>query len=116
MPRYGRPTSPSSRRPESIWGGVTARLLSFGGAHTKGDQLMFVEPDQTLISAMCVQNKVVPNIFRDGGTPSSWIAVLDKMALNAARVLPTHSAPGDGSLVALQKQFITRLAQQRFGT
>lgn len=91
-------------------GGVSVRLLWFGGAHTKGDQLMFVEPDRTLISGDVVQNKVVPNIFRDGGTPSSWLAVLDKIAtLNAARVLPTHSAPGDGSLVALQKQFITDL-------
>jgi glyoxylase-like metal-dependent hydrolase (beta-lactamase superfamily II) len=91
-------------------GSVTARLLWFGGAHTKGDQLMFVEPDRTLISGDAVQNKVVPSIFRDGGTPSSWLAVLDKVAaLSALHVLPTHSAPGDGSLVALEKQFIADL-------
>jgi glyoxylase-like metal-dependent hydrolase (beta-lactamase superfamily II) len=91
-------------------GGVTARLLWFGGAHTKGDQLAFVEPDRTLISGDVVQNQVVPSIFRDGGTPSSWIAVLDKIAeLQAAHVLPTHSAPGDGTLVALEKKFITEL-------
>lgn len=91
-------------------GGATVRLLWFGGAHTKGDQLIFVEPDRTLISGDVVQNQVVPNIFRDGGTPSSWIAVLDKIAaLNAAHVLPTHSAPGDGSLVALEKKFISEL-------
>jgi glyoxylase-like metal-dependent hydrolase (beta-lactamase superfamily II) len=91
-------------------GGVTVRLLWFGGAHTKGDELTFVEPDQTLISGDVVQNKVVPNIFRDGGTPSSWLAVLDKIsALNALHVLPTHSAPGDGSLVALEKKFISDL-------
>jgi glyoxylase-like metal-dependent hydrolase (beta-lactamase superfamily II) len=91
-------------------GGVSVRLLWFGGAHTKGDQLMFVEPDRTLISGDVVQNKVVPNIFRDGGTPSSWLAVLDKiMALNSLHVLPTHSAPGDGSMVALEKRFISDL-------
>lgn len=91
-------------------GGVTVRLLWFGGAHTKGDQLMFVEPDRTLISGDVVQNKVVPNIFRDGGTPASWLAVLDKIAaLPVQHVLPTHSAPGDGSLVALEKKFITDL-------
>ncbi len=73
-------------------GGVTARLLWFGGAHTKGDELTFVEPDRTLISGDVVQNKVVPNIFGDGGTPSSWLAVLDKVAeLNALHVLPDHS-------------------------
>jgi glyoxylase-like metal-dependent hydrolase (beta-lactamase superfamily II) len=88
-------------------GGVTARLLWFGGAHTKGDELTFVEPDRTLVSGDVVQNKVVPNIFGDGGTPSSWLAVLDKIAaLNALHVLPDHSAPGDGSMVAAEKKFI----------
>jgi len=89
-------------------GGVTARLLWFGGAHTKGDELVFVEPDRTLVSGDVVQNKVVPNIYGDGGTPASWLAVLDKIqALNALHVLPDHSTPGDGSMVALEKQFIS---------
>src|SRR5580704_152711 len=89
-------------------GGVTARLLWFGGAHTKGDELTFVEPDGTLVSGDVVQNKVVPNIFGDGGTPASWIAVLDKIsALHASYVLPDHSAPGDGSLVSKERAFIS---------
>jgi glyoxylase-like metal-dependent hydrolase (beta-lactamase superfamily II) len=88
-------------------GGVTVRLLWFGEAHTKGDELAFVEPDRTLISGDVVQNKTVPNIFGDGGTPGSWLAVVDKVvALNALHVLPDHSDPGDGSLVAQEKAFI----------
>jgi glyoxylase-like metal-dependent hydrolase (beta-lactamase superfamily II) len=88
-------------------GGVTARLLWFGGAHTKGDELTFVEPDRTLVSGDVVQNKVIPNIFGDGGTPATWLAVLDKVqALNAARILPDHSEPGDGSLVAAERDLI----------
>jgi glyoxylase-like metal-dependent hydrolase (beta-lactamase superfamily II) len=91
-------------------GGVTARLLWFGGAHTKGDELTFVEPDGTLVSGDVVQNKVVPNIFGDGGTPSSWITVLDKvLALHVHYVLPDHSAPGDGSLVSKERAFIDDL-------
>jgi glyoxylase-like metal-dependent hydrolase (beta-lactamase superfamily II) len=91
-------------------GGVTARLLWFGGAHTKGDELTFVEPDGTLVSGDVVQNKVVPNIFGDGGTPASWIAVLDKIsALRVRYVLPDHSAPGDGSLVSKERAFIDDL-------
>jgi glyoxylase-like metal-dependent hydrolase (beta-lactamase superfamily II) len=91
-------------------GGVTARLLWFGGAHTKGDELTLVEPDGTLVSGDVVQNKVVPNIYGDGGTPASWIAVLDKIAaLNVRHVLPDHSAPGDGSLVAKERAFIDDL-------
>jgi glyoxylase-like metal-dependent hydrolase (beta-lactamase superfamily II) len=89
-------------------GGVTARLLWFGGAHTKGDELTFVEPDRTLISGDVVQNKTMPNIYGDGGTPASWLAVLDKIAvLNAAHVLPDHSAPGDGSLVTAERTLIS---------
>jgi glyoxylase-like metal-dependent hydrolase (beta-lactamase superfamily II) len=91
-------------------GGVTARLFWFGAAHTKGDELTLVEPDGTLVSGDVVQNKVVPNIFGDGGTPASWIAVLDKIsALNVKHVLPDHSAPGDGSLVLQERAFIDDL-------
>jgi glyoxylase-like metal-dependent hydrolase (beta-lactamase superfamily II) len=88
-------------------GGVTARLLWFGGAHTKGDELTFVEPDRTLVSGDVVQNKTMPNIFGDGGTPATWLAVLEQVAaLDAAHVLPDHSAPGDGSLVAAERDLI----------
>src|SRR6202789_2499991 len=88
-------------------GGVTARLLWYGGAHTEGDELTFVEPDRTLVSGDVVQNKTMPNIFGDGGTPATWLAVLDKVeALNAAHVLPDHSEPGDGSLVSAERTLI----------
>ena len=99
-----------------LGGGVTARLLWFGGAHTKGDELTFVEPDKTLISGDVVQNKVVPGIYGDGGTPSSWIAVLDQVeSLGAAHVLPTHSPVGDGTLVAKEKAFIVDLRTRALG-
>ena len=91
-------------------GGVTVRLLWFGEAHTKGDELIFVEPDRTLVSGDVVQNKTMPNISDSGGTPSTWLAVLDKIAaLNAAHVLPDHSAPGDGSLVAAERNLISEI-------
>jgi glyoxylase-like metal-dependent hydrolase (beta-lactamase superfamily II) len=91
-------------------GGVTARLLWFGGAHTKGDELTFVEPDRTLVSGDVVQNQTMPNIFGDGGTPATWLAVLDKVdALNAAHVLPDHSPPGDGSLVGAERSLISEI-------
>jgi glyoxylase-like metal-dependent hydrolase (beta-lactamase superfamily II) len=90
-----------------LGGGVRARLLWFGEAHTKGDELTFVEPDRTLISGDVVQSKTVPGISNDGGTPATWIAVLDQVEkLGALHVLPDHSAIGDGSLVAQEKTFI----------
>lgn len=93
-----------------LGGGVTARLLWFGEGHTKGDELTLVEPDGTLVSGDLVQNKVVPGIANDGGTPTSWLAVLDKLAaLNVRHVLPDHSAPGDGSLITAERNFISDL-------
>jgi glyoxylase-like metal-dependent hydrolase (beta-lactamase superfamily II) len=91
-------------------GGLTARLLWVGEGHTKGDLVVFVEPDGTLVSGDLVQNKVVPNIAGDGGTPSSWLAALDKLAqLNVRHVLPDHSPVGDGSLIAGERTFISDL-------
>jgi glyoxylase-like metal-dependent hydrolase (beta-lactamase superfamily II) len=93
-----------------LGGGVSAQLLWFGGAHTKGDELTFILPDRTLVSGDVVQNKTAPNIYGDGGTPSSWLAVVDKIAaLNVQHVLPDHSAPGDGSLVTQEKTLISEL-------
>jgi glyoxylase-like metal-dependent hydrolase (beta-lactamase superfamily II) len=91
-------------------GGVTVRLLWLGEAHTKGDELIFVEPDSTLISGDVVQNRRAPSIYGDGGTPTSWIGVLDKLsALNPRHILPDHSDPGDGSLIAKERGFIVDL-------
>jgi glyoxylase-like metal-dependent hydrolase (beta-lactamase superfamily II) len=96
-----------------LGGGVEARLLWFGGAHTKGDELTLVEPDQTLVSGDVVQNKVIPRIFGDGGTPTTWLEVLDKVAaLNVLHVLPDHSAPGDGSLVSEERQLVATIRTQ----
>jgi len=63
-----------------------------------------------LISGDVVQNETMPNIFGDGGTPASWLAVLDKVeALHAEHVLPDHSKPGDGSLVADERNLIATI-------
>ena len=96
-----------------LGGGVKARLLWLGSAHTKGDELTLVEPDQTLISGDVVQNKTMPNIFGEDGTPTEWLATLDKVAmLNVAHVLPDHSAPGDGSLVTAERELIVAIRTQ----
>jgi len=88
-------------------GGVTARILWFGEAHTKGDQLVFVEPDSVLISGDVVQNKVVLALPGNSGSLASWLGVLDQVeALKPRIVMPTHSAVGDGSLIAENKAFL----------
>lgn len=94
----------------NLGGGATARLLWFGAAHTKGDELVFVDPDKTLISGDVIQNKVGPSISGEGGTAASWIAAVDAAAkLGAQHVLPDHSAIGDGSLVEQERSFLAEL-------
>ena len=96
-----------------LGGGVTARLLWLGGAHTKGDELTLVEPDHTLISGDVVQNRTLPNIFGGNSTPTEWLATLDKVAmLNVAHVLPDHSAPGDGTLIEAERELLTAIRSQ----
>jgi glyoxylase-like metal-dependent hydrolase (beta-lactamase superfamily II) len=103
------------RRPDVVFdneaqldlGGVTARLLWFGAGHTKGDELTFVEPDRTLISGDLVQNKVVPGVAGEGGSFRSWLEVLDKTEkLQPRYIVPDHSKPGDGSLIAQERAFM----------
>ena len=97
----------------NLGGGVTARLLWFGPAHTKGDELVFVDPDATLISGDVVQNKVEPHIYGEGGTATSWIAAVDAAAkLGARHVLPDHSPIGDGSLVEQERSFLVELQRR----
>lgn len=90
-----------------LGGGVTARLMFLGAGHTAGDELIFVEPDQALISGDLVQNKVVPSVASSGGSFTSWLTVLDKLGpLRPRIVVPTHSKVGDGSLIAAEAAFI----------
>jgi len=98
------------RRPDVIFhdqvkvdlgGGVIARLLWLGRAHTEGDELIFVEPDATLVSGDVVQNATIPNIFTGsgkGGTPTSWLRVVDEVA----KLHPVHILLSlDGKLLLL---------------
>ena len=91
-------------------GGVTARLMRLGAAHTKGDELIFVEPDSTLIPGDVVQDKLVPRVNRGEGTPQGWLAVLDKIEpLKPRYIIPDHGGLGDGSLIGKQRAFMTDL-------
>jgi len=91
-------------------GGVTARLLWLGTAHTQGDELIFVEPDSTLIAGDIVQDKIVPRVNRGEGSVRGWLSVLDKIeSLKPRYIVPDHGVLGDGSLIAKERAFINDL-------
>ena len=91
-------------------GGVTVGLYWFGGAHTKGDELIMVDPDSVLFTGDVVQNKAGPYFYCADCTPKSWLSVLDHMAdLHPKIVVPDHSPPGDGSLIAQERELMAFL-------
>src|ERR1700744_743391 len=77
-------------------GGVTARLFWLGTAHTRGDEMIFVERDSVLIPGDIVQSRLVPNMPDGTASPKGWIAILDKLeALKPRLVVPDHGDLGD---------------------
>ena len=94
-------------------GGVTARLFWLGAAHTKGDELIFVEEDGVLIPGDIVQSKLVPNMPNEDASPNGWLAILDQLAsLKVRQVVPDHGELGDGSLIGKERAFLADLRQR----
>ena len=91
-------------------GGATARLMWFGPGHTQGDELIFIEPDRTLLPGDIVENKLVPGMPNADSSPKGWLALLDKIApLQPLHIVPDHGALGDGSLIAQERGFLQDL-------
>ena len=91
-------------------GGVTARLMWLGPAHTRGDELIFVLEDSVLLPGDIVQDKIVPNMPSDDASVKGWLAILDRLEpLKPRFVVPDHGALGDGSLIAKERAFLADL-------
>jgi len=91
-----------------LGGGVLVKLYWFGAAHTRGDELIMVEPDSVLFSGDVVQNKTGPNFFIcTECTPRKWLAVLDQVVqeLKPKIIVPDHSDVGDISLIGEDRDF-----------
>src|SRR5262249_33365630 len=80
-------------------GGVRVRLLWYGGTHTNGDTLVFVEGDNVLFAGDVVMNRRFLAFNAMRSSVKAWINTLDKIApLRPMRVVPSHGEMGDGSL------------------
>jgi glyoxylase-like metal-dependent hydrolase (beta-lactamase superfamily II) len=91
-------------------GGVHARLLWFGAAHTRGDEIIYVAEDKLILPGDLVENRISPNIICDVCSPRKWAGVVDEIAkLKAERVVPDHGELGDGSLVGQERAFLLAL-------
>jgi len=95
-------------------GEVQVRLSWFGPAHTKGDEVVMVEPDSVLISGDVVQNKTGPYFYCSECTPAGWLTVLDRLAqqFHPKIVVPDHSPVGDASLIEAERAFMADIVSR----
>ena len=95
-------------------GGVHARIQLVGPAHTKGDQIVWVEEDRTLFSGDLGIHDELPQRMADGVTVAMWIGVLDRLAaLDPLHVVPDHGEPGDVNLIKAQRESLAKQVQER---
>jgi glyoxylase-like metal-dependent hydrolase (beta-lactamase superfamily II) len=72
-------------------GGVTARLFWIGPAHTRGDELIFVEEDSVLIPGDIVQKNIFPIMPNADASLKGWLSILDKVeAMHPKFIVPDH--------------------------
>ena len=97
-------------------GGVRARLLWYGGTHTNGDTMVFVEGDNVLFAGDVVMNRRYPAFNSTASSVRAWLSSLDKLeALRPARIVPSHGEMGPPSLIGTYRSFLQAL-QTRVAT
>jgi glyoxylase-like metal-dependent hydrolase (beta-lactamase superfamily II) len=92
-------------------GGVTARLFWLGPAHTKGDQLIFVEEDSVLIPGDIVQKNIFPILPNEDASLKGWLSILDQVeALHPRYIVPDHGpAIVDASQIGAERAYLLAL-------
>jgi glyoxylase-like metal-dependent hydrolase (beta-lactamase superfamily II) len=92
-------------------GGVTARLFYVGPAHTKGDELIFVEEDSVLIPGDIVQKDIFPIMPNADASVKGWLSILDNVeALHPKFIVPDHGAAiVDASQIGTERAYILAL-------
>jgi glyoxylase-like metal-dependent hydrolase (beta-lactamase superfamily II) len=92
-------------------GGVTARLFWLGAAHTKGDELIFVEEDSVLLPGDIVQKNVFPILPNEDASLKGWLAILDNVeTLRPRFIVPDHGAAVvDASQIGKEREYLLSL-------
>jgi glyoxylase-like metal-dependent hydrolase (beta-lactamase superfamily II) len=96
-------------------GGRSVRLLTWGRAHTRGDQVVFLPDERILFTGDLVEERcfaIFPyfppeDVDVDG---EKWLAVLAQLeALEPATVVPGHGEVGDAGVIADVRDYIALL-------
>jgi glyoxylase-like metal-dependent hydrolase (beta-lactamase superfamily II) len=99
-------------------GGKSVELRTWGLAHTRGDQTVWLPGERVLFTGDLVEERcfaIFPyfppdDVDVDG---EKWIAVLRELeALEPSIVVPGHGEVGDASVIATAREYITQLRDE----
>jgi glyoxylase-like metal-dependent hydrolase (beta-lactamase superfamily II) len=91
-------------------GGVRVRLLWYGGTHTNGDTLIFLEGDNVLFAGDVIMNRRFLAVNAARSSVQAWLRSLDEAArLRPARIVPAHGEMGDASLIEIDRNYLQAL-------
>lgn len=93
-------------------GGVTARLLALGPAHTPGDTAVWVAADRVLFSGDLAM-RAQPSVLAQAATPATWRRALEELeALKPAVVVPSHGPLGDAGYIRGYRAYLDEAARR----
>jgi glyoxylase-like metal-dependent hydrolase (beta-lactamase superfamily II) len=99
-------------------GGRMVQLRTWGRAHSRGDQVVFLPADRVLFTGDLVENRFYPifpffppyDVDVDG---RHWIAVVEELRrLNLRVVVPGHGEVADAGLLAATQEYLTLLMSE----
>ena len=94
-------------------GDVKARLIWFGPAHTNGDIVVFVEPDQVAITGDIAEEQVRHPADRNASHHQELACgARQDCGMQPSLILPDHSPPGDASMIPEQRAFMLDLLER----
>ena len=93
-------------------GGVRAHVMAMGANHTTSDLAVFVEPDRVLVAGDLVMMGL-PQFTAPAARIATWLGTLDKFdGLKPVRIVPSHGAMGDASMIASYRAFLTTVRER----
>ena len=91
-------------------GGARAHLTWYGGTHTNGDTLIFIEGDRVLFAGDVVMNRRYLAFNSAASSVRAWVSSLDKLApMRATKIVPSHGDMGDGTLIESDRKYLTEV-------
>jgi glyoxylase-like metal-dependent hydrolase (beta-lactamase superfamily II) len=81
--------------------------MAMGANHTKSDITVFVEGDRVLAAGDLVMMGL-PQFTAPSARIATWLGSLDAFqALKPVRIVPSHGAMGDASMITTYRAFLT---------